>query len=57
VTYVYVCDACQLEWEQEQRITEEPVKVCPQCKKQAVRRLIVSGNFVLKGKNWARDGY
>ena len=57
MTYVYVCDACQLEWEQEQRITEEPVKVCPQCKKQAVRRLIVSGNFVLKGKNWARDGY
>ncbi|MFA4971555.1 MAG: zinc ribbon domain-containing protein [bacterium] len=57
MTYEYECDACGHEWEQEQKITEEPVKVCPKCGEEAAKRLVSNGNFVLKGKNWARDGY
>ena len=57
MTYSYGCAACKHEWEEEQKITDEPVKICPKCKAETAQRLIVSGNFVLKGQHWFKDGY
>lgn len=57
MTYSYGCKACNHEWEEEQKITDEPVRVCPKCKAETAQRLIVNGNFVLKGEHWAKDGY
>jgi putative FmdB family regulatory protein len=56
-TYNYRCDACQAEFEKEQRISEAPVKKCVKCGKNKARRMIVSGNFILKGGGWYSDGY
>ncbi|MCS6893677.1 MAG: zinc ribbon domain-containing protein [Deltaproteobacteria bacterium] len=67
-TYRYQCQ-CGHEFEFEQKITDEPLNVCPfvsdssRCflsnskKAYPVQRLIISGNFVLKGSGWYRDGY
>jgi putative FmdB family regulatory protein len=56
-TYEYQCNACGHEFERVQRITEDPVKTCPQCKKRKVERLISLTSFVLKGGGWYNDLY
>jgi putative FmdB family regulatory protein len=58
MTYEYICVACKHEWEEEQSIKDEPIKVCPSCKKKKAKRLISKGgNFILKGGGWAATGY
>jgi putative FmdB family regulatory protein len=56
-TYSYTCDACGKSFEKEQRIVEDPIKVCELCGMPKARRQIVSGNFILKGGGWYSDGY
>lgn len=55
--YEYLCEKCGHEFEREQRITEDPVKVCPSCRAKKVRRLISRTAFVLKGGGWYSDLY
>ena len=65
-TYAYIC-SCGKEFEIEQKITDSPLKTCPfgengsckfsKSKPQKVNRLIVSGNFILMGGGWHKDGY
>ncbi len=56
-TYEYHCKACDHEFEEVQRITEDPIQKCPACGKKKVRRLISNTSFVLKGGGWYDDGY
>jgi len=56
-TYEYACSACSHQWEQVQRITEDPVKTCPNCAKPEAHRLISATNFILKGGGWYSDLY
>lgn len=56
-TYDYGCEACGHEFEKEQRITEDPIKKCPECGKNKARRLITQANFILKGGGWYSDLY
>jgi len=56
-TYTYHCDACDKDFETEQRISEPPLKKCLLCGKQKAHRTISSGNFILKGGGWYSDGY
>lgn len=38
-------------------MSDDPVKVCPSCGAESVRRLINSANFILKGSGWYADAY
>ena len=55
--YEYRCPDCGHEFEQLQRISEDPVKDCPECGKHEVRKLVSRSSFVLKGGGWYADGY
>lgn len=56
--YEYVCENCSHEWEEDQKITDDRIEECPQCKQQSAKRLISGGgNFILKGGSWASSGY
>ena len=55
--YEYACDKCSHEFEVEQRITDDPVKSCPECRSRKVKRLISQTSFVLKGGGWYSDLY
>ncbi len=55
--YEYKCDACGHEFEEFQKITDRPVKTCPECRKRRVRRLISQTSFVLKGSGWYVTDY
>jgi len=53
--YEYQCGRCGV-FEVTQRITEDPLRVCPTCK-GAVRRLISHTSFMLKGTGWYATDY
>ncbi len=58
MTYDYVCTACEHAWELEQRITEDPVRDCPNCHQVTAKRQISGGQgFILKGGGWYSDLY
>lgn len=57
-TYEYRCEACGHTFEEYQSITAEPIKVCPECKKAKVRRLIGTGSALLfKGSGFYQTDY
>ena len=55
--YEYRCTACGEELELMQSIKAEPAKTCPACGADALRRLISSTSFVLKGSGWSQTDY
>ena len=55
--YEYRCDACGEHLETMQGIKEDPLKTCPVCGKDQLRRLISSTSFVLKGSGWYQSDY
>jgi putative FmdB family regulatory protein len=57
-TYEYECDACGNRMEKFQRITDEPDKQCPACKKDSLRRLFGTGAaIVFKGSGFYQTDY
>lgn len=56
-TYEYVCSDCANQWEEIQKISEDPIQVCPKCGKSTAKRQISGGNFILKGGGWYADLY
>ena len=52
-TYDYICDACEHAWELFQKITDDPVKKCPECgKKKAVRQFGTGAAIMFKGSGF-----
>jgi putative FmdB family regulatory protein len=57
-TYDYECDACGHKFELFQRITEDPIKKCPECKKNKLQRLFGTGAAVVfKGSGFYQTDY
>ena len=50
--YEYKCQNCGHYFEILQRISEEPLSTCPECKKNALKKLVSAPNFRLKGQGW-----
>ncbi|QDU96674.1 FmdB family zinc ribbon protein [Lignipirellula cremea] len=57
-TYDYLCRGCGHEFELFQRMTADPEKKCPNCKKLKLTRLIGSGSgVVFKGSGFYQTDY
>jgi len=59
--YEYRCEACGHGLEKIQRISDEPLKDCPDCGEPRLQRLVSAAGFRLKGGGWyetdfKRDG-
>lgn len=50
--YEYECSNCKFYVEALQKISDEPLKQCPSCKKQTLKKLVSAPNFRLKGSGW-----
>jgi putative FmdB family regulatory protein len=50
--YEYQCQACGEELEALQKISDEPLKDCPQCGKSTLRKKVSAAAFRLKGGGW-----
>ena len=56
-TYNYVCKKCDHAFEKMQRIVDDPLSICPECKEEELKKVLVaSGGFQLKGKGWFKSG-
>jgi putative FmdB family regulatory protein len=57
-TYEYRCEACRHEFEKFQSITAQPIKKCPECGKNKVKRLISTGaGLIFKGSGFYITDY
>src|SRR2546425_13243180 len=57
-TYEYLCDACEHQFEEFQSMKDEPLKKCPKCKKNKLRRLFGTGAALLfKGEGFYQTDY
>ncbi len=54
--YEYECKSCENVFEVQQRMTDNPLKKCPDCNGE-VKKLISASSFQLKGGGWYSDGY
>ena len=50
--YEYECSACKHHTEALQKISDAPLRKCPECGKQSLKRLISAPVFRLKGGGW-----
>ncbi len=57
-TYDYECNACGHKFEEFQSIKADPIKTCPVCKKNRVKRLIGAGSgLIFKGSGFYCTDY
>lgn len=50
--YEYQCQACGAQVEVMQKITDAPLKKCPECGKSRLTKLVSAPVFRLKGSGW-----
>lgn len=50
--YEYECDNCKFYTELLQKVSDEPLRKCPSCGKNAMKKLISAPVFRLKGGGW-----
>jgi putative FmdB family regulatory protein len=50
--YEYQCESCGHVLEKLQRISDDPLKDCPDCGAAELRRLVSAAAFRLKGAGW-----
>ena len=55
-TYVYQCKACEHQFETIQKMTDDPIKICPECKGEVARILFPPG-IVFKGSGFHINDY
>lgn len=57
-TYDYECSACEHRFEHFQKITDDPLAVCPKCKRKKLIRLFGTGAAVMfKGSGFYQTDY
>ena len=57
-TYDYECEGCGHAFEEFQAMSDKPLKKCPKCKKQKLRRLFGTGAAVIfKGSGFYQTDY
>ena len=50
--YEYQCSACRHKLERIQKLSDEPLKLCPNCDKPDLVKLVSAAGFRLKGGGW-----
>ena len=50
--YEYECTNCKFYVEALQKVSDQPLKQCPSCKKQTLKKLVSAPVFRLKGGGW-----
>jgi len=50
--YIYRCESCGVQFERHQSFTDEPLKRCPECSKNSLRKVLTPAGIVFKGSGW-----
>lgn len=55
--YEYRCEECGRELEMIQKVSDGPMKTCPSCRADSLKKKTSMSAFHLKGGGWYKDGY
>ena len=50
--YTYRCESCVVQFERQQSYTDAPLKVCPECRKKSLKKVISPVRVVFKGSGF-----
>ena len=50
--YEYICESCKERLEILQKISDQPLRKCPACDKETLKKLVSAAGFRLAGKGW-----
>lgn len=50
--YAYQCQSCGHEFDALQKISDDPLKTCPQCNEDSLKKMLTAPAFQLKGTGW-----
>ena len=50
--YPYACGACGHEFDLLQKVSDHPLRQCPECGEESLRKKITAAAFHLKGTGW-----
>ena len=57
-TYDYICNDCEKMYEYFQSMSDAPIKECPECKNNSLRRVISGGTgLIFKGSGYYLTDY
>ncbi|KPL07646.1 FmdB family transcriptional regulator [bacterium SM23_57] len=50
--YTYQCENCGVRFERQQKFSDEPLKRCPECKQNTLRKVYLPVGIVFKGSGF-----
>jgi putative FmdB family regulatory protein len=50
--YVYRCGSCGVEFERHQFFHDAPLKICPECRKKTLKKVITPTKVIFKGSGF-----
>ena len=50
--YTYRCESCGVQFDRQQSYTDAPLKVCPECRKRSLKKVISPVRIVFKGSGF-----
>ena len=50
--YTYRCENCGVQFERQQSFTDKPLKVCPECRRKTLKKVISPVRIVFKGSGF-----
>jgi putative FmdB family regulatory protein len=50
--YTYRCENCGVQFERRQKFSDEPLKRCPECSKNSLRKVYLPVGIVFKGSGF-----
>lgn len=54
--YEYKCEKCTHLFEKLQKISDQPLTLCPQCNKEGLIKLVSTGGILKLGHGWYDSG-
>ena len=50
--YTYRCESCGIQFEREQSFSDAPLKICPECRKKSLKKVISPVGVIFKGSGF-----
>ncbi len=50
--YTYRCESCGVQFERHQSFHDEPLKICPECRKKSLKKVITPTRIIFKGSGF-----
>ncbi|MGE5249374.1 MAG: FmdB family zinc ribbon protein [Bacteroidota bacterium] len=50
--YTYRCENCGIQFDRQQSFHDEPLKICPECRKKSLKKVIAPVGIVFKGSGF-----